>query len=200
MRVKVKLPKRTKADKTAQAWWHRRIKLLSALGVLILLGGIVYAVVKNMNAPAIGSLNQTPPAKQEVVDPYKEPGSYSGKYISYTYPAHYKKVAIKDQQDYFDRADYLSTDRSNKQISISVSKDTLDNNSGVSFRKAHPELYTQSRTRFGLTFVSTAKATSSDTTAFVQHNELLASISLSAPAGTDLAADMSTLLNSLQWK
>ncbi len=171
-----------------------------AAGVVLITAVIIIVVIRNMSAPAVGSLNQTPPAKQEIVDPYKEPATYSGKSISFTYPAHYKIAPVKAGAGYQDAVNYISIDHTNKQISVSVSKDSLGNSSGVSFRKAHPELYVEARTRYGLSFTSTTKAAEAESTSFIQHGELLASVSLTGPSGTDLTGDTSTILSSLQWR
>jgi hypothetical protein len=170
---------------------------ITLLVLVLLVGGIV-TFVHALNAPAVGSLNQTPPAKAEVVDPYAEPGNYKGKYLGFDYPAHYRKTDTKTSGSYLEVVNYYSTDHTQKSISVGVMKGSLDSESGISFRKSHPETYTaEARTKDSVAFDS--KTGGNERTVYVQHGEYIANISVSTPNGQDVATDSQFIVSSLRW-
>jgi hypothetical protein len=178
---------------------HKRLKILAIPLLLALIAaGVIFAVVKNLEAPAQGAINQTPPAAAEKQDPYPIAANYSGKYIELTYPAHYKRISSAVTGSYLEVFSVYSTDQTGKSITVSVQKGSLADSSGISYRKAHPELYTEEpRTRLGVTY--TAKTTP-EKVAFLEHNGLLATVAITAQSNIDLNSDLQTVLNSFKWK
>lgn len=177
----------------------RRRKIIKPLVVLLAAVLIMSLVIHNLKSPAIGTINQTPLDKAETQDPYAEPMSLTGKYLSYSVPAHYRKVASTTTGSYLQVDDFYATDQSEKQISVGVSKEDLNTDTGFSLRKQHPTTYTQEpMTRSGA-YIFDSSANGSEKTAFVSHGGYVASISLTAPAGWDLNQDLQTILSSLKW-
>lgn len=176
--------------------WHRLIKpLLLLLSVIVVLA----LVVHNLKSPAVGTINQAPPADAEAKDPYAQPAKLSGHYISYTYPAHYRKVPSTLTPGYLQVDGFYATDQSQKQISIGVQKEDLSSDTGFVLRKQHSDIYNQEpMTRSGA-YVFSSSQNGAAKTAFVSHNGYVASISLTAPAGWDLGPDLQTILDSLKW-
>lgn len=173
--------------------------IVPIVGLLVLIGAVALAV-HNLNAPAEGSITQTPPSKAEVTDPYANPGTYNGKYVSFTYPAHYKKVPSQITGSYLEVIDFYATDQTSKQIAIGILKESLSDDSGIAFRKMHPDVYQlEPRTRSGAV-IYTSTANGSERTAYLQHQDKVITISITSPPGLDLTADSETILNSLQWK
>jgi len=169
---------------------------ITALVILVLVGGIMI-FVHALNAPAIGSLNQTPPAKAEVVDPYAEPGNYKGKYISFTYPTHYRTLSAKKTGSSLEVANFYSTDHTSKQISIEVVPSGVAEES-INYRKAHPETYiADGRTRDGQSF--TIRTNGSERTIFINHGENAVTISVSTPNSADVSVDAQFIASSLRW-
>lgn len=175
-------------------------KVFIPLIIILLIVAAFILAVRNLNAPAEGTINQTPSPTSEVVDPYSNPGKYSGKYISFSYPAHYKKIPSQKTGNYLETVSFFATNQTSKQISIGVLKESIEDDSGVNLRKLHPDTYHQQpRTQTG-TIQFTSTANGSERTAFVPHQDKVAVFSITAPAGWDLAEDMQTMLNSLHWK
>ena len=177
----------------------RRRKLLKPLVVLMAVILILSLVIHNLKSPAIGTINQTPPDKAETQDPYATPMKLTGEYISYSVPAHYRKVASTTTGSYLQVDAFYATDQSQKQISVGVSKEDLNTDTGFSLRKQHPATYTQEpMTRSGA-YIFDSSADGAEKTAFVSHGAYVASISLTAPAGWDLSQDLQTILSGLKW-
>lgn len=181
---------------SARSGWHKLIKPL----LLLLAAVIVLAlVVHNLKSPAVGTINQTPPDKAETKDPYAQPMSQSGAYISYTYPAHYRKIDSQLNGSLLQVDNFYATDHSQKQISIGVSHEELNSDTGFNLRKHDSSTYTQEpMTRSGA-YIFSSTANGAEKTAFVSHNGYVASISLTAPSGWGLEPDLQTILSSLKW-
>lgn len=177
----------------------RRRKLLKPLLFIVAVLLVFAFVLHNLKSPAIGTINQTPPQHAEAADPYANPAKFSGKYISYTYPAHYRKIPSTLTGSYLQVDDYYATDRSQKQISIGVTQENLNSDTGFILRKQHPETYTQEpMTRSGA-YIFSSGVNGSEKTAFVSHSGYVASITLSAPGNWDLSQDLQTIISSLRW-
>jgi hypothetical protein len=189
--------RKLKIDRT---WFKSHKKGLGVTILIVVLFGALVAGIKNLNAPAVGSISQRPSSKAEVIDPYAQPTSYNGKYLSFTYPAHYRQVPAQKSASYLEVVNFYATNQTGKQISIGVIRESINDDSGVALRKKQPQTYTQEpRTKTGaLVFSSTASG--SEKTAFVSYQDKVATVSVSAPPGWDLTSDLETILSSLKWK
>lgn len=185
--------------RTISSRLNKKTKSLIIVGLIVLLiVGVLYQVVRTLNAPAQGSINQTPPDKAENIDPYAQPATYNGRYISFTYPAHYKKIPSAITGGYLEVFSLHSTDQRGRNITVGVQKGSLADSSAVAYRRAHPELYTEEpRTRTAVTF--TTKSTP-EMVSFLQHNDLLANVSITSQSDPNLSEDLQTILNSFAWK
>jgi hypothetical protein len=178
----------------------KRPKVFVPLLVVLILISAAILAVHNLNAPAVGQISQQPPAKAERIDPYANPGSYAGKYLSFTYPAHYKVVPSQKTGALLDVVSLYATDQTSKQISVGVMRENIADDSGIRLRRQEKDKYVEMpRTKTGaVEFTSTANG--SEITAFVPHQDLVASFSITAPPSWDLMSDMNTMLDSLAWK
>jgi hypothetical protein len=180
--------------------FFKKPKVFVPLVILLAFVMIIFLAVRSLNAPAVGTISQTPPAKAEVRDPYADPGTYNGKYISFNYPEHYKKIPSQKTGSILEVADFYATDQTSKQISLSVIKENITDDSGIRLRRQQPAIYHEEpRTKTGIIeFSSTSSG--SERTAFVPHDDMVAAIAVTAPPDWDLAPDMQTILISLKWK
>jgi hypothetical protein len=119
----------------------RKKKVLLPLIGLLLFVGLVILAIHNLNAPAVGTINQKPPSKSDAEDPYANPGKYSGKYISFTYPARYRKVNTQLSGSYLEVAGFYATNQSSKQISVGVLKEDIKEDSGIRLRRLQTDKY-----------------------------------------------------------
>jgi hypothetical protein len=178
----------------------RRRRLLKPLVFIIAVLAVFALVVHNLKSPAVGTINQTPPSKAENTDPYANPVKFSGQYIGYTIPSHYKKVPSTLTGSYLQVDDYYASDQSQKQISVGVTKEDLNSDTGFVLRKQHADTYTQEpMTRSGA-HVFSSTSNGAEKVAFVSHGEYVVSISVTAPGGWDLSQDLQVILDSLEWK
>jgi hypothetical protein len=168
--------------------------------VLVVLTAAVALGFHNLNAPAEGTINQTSTIDTKSQDPYANPGKYSGQYIGFTYPAHYKQVPAQKTGSYLEVAGFYGSDATSKQISVGVLKESIGDDSGVKLRRIETDKYQElPRNTTGIiTFSSSVDG--SERTAYVPHQDKVAIISISAPTGWDLSEDLNTIIYSLRWK
>jgi hypothetical protein len=183
------------AAKAKRRWWRQPKKIIIILVVLIVLGALV-SIVNGLHSPAVGSINQTPPAHAEVIDPYSQPGTYNGKYISFTYPPHYKITPSKPSGNLIEVAEYHSTGLTFTQINVAVQRENLNDDSGLIYRQKHPELYSQNSSKIGLEF---KKLDGTEDTFFLQHDGLVATVSVTSPGG-NTGTDALFVGSGLHWK
>jgi hypothetical protein len=170
---------------------------LTIVVLLILVGGLViFLVVKGLKAPAQGSLSQTPPSKAEKTVAFSQPGTYKGKYVSFTYPAHYKPAPTKLTGTYLELASYSSTDQTFKEINVGVYSGTISNDSGVSLRRLNKNSYKETTSARGVEFT---KADGSEDTFFLEHNGLMASVSTTGPDAVS-SGETLYIASSLHWR
>jgi hypothetical protein len=174
----------------------KRPKILIPLLVFIFILLVLISIVKNMNQPAIGSISQQPPAQTEKTDPYASPGTYKGKYITFSYPAHYKKVPSALSGAYLEVVDYHTTDSTGKQINVGIYPGNFDTDSAIQYRRQHKELYKENESNYGLKFT---KSDGTEDTFFIEHKNLLASVSATAPYNNQ-AGDAQFVASSLKWR
>lgn len=178
---------------------RRRLKVaVPIVAVLVVIIGIAVFAISHLSAPAVGQVSQKPADKTLPADPYAEPQNYEGKYISFTYPAHYKKLPTKLTGSYLEVDDFYTTIQNGRQISIGVMPGSLADSSAISYRKQHPELYTAlPRTQYSQSFLAKSGLEQTD---FIQHNNLLVSVTISSQNVADFSDDYATIVSSLRWK
>lgn len=171
-------------------------KSLIIIAVIALAVGAIVLITKNLSAPAIGSVVQTPSSKPEVVNLSAQPGKYNGKYISFPYPAHYQLTPAVLSGSYLEVANYHFIGAVSRQMNVGVYKGDLYTDGSVDYRQKHPDLYRKNTSSLGIEF---SKLDGSEDTFFLSHNDLLTSISEIGPtAKTD--NDALFVASSLHWK
>ncbi|HET7827564.1 MAG TPA: hypothetical protein VFK97_01730 [Candidatus Saccharimonadales bacterium] len=174
----------------------KRPRVFIPIVILLLIAAVVFLVVKNMTAPAVGSINQAPPAQSATTEPYTQPGKYSGQYVSFSYPAHFKKVPSKLTGSFLETVDYHSTDLAGKQINVGVYKSAVDSDSSISYRRQHKDSYTETDSQKWIEF---SKKDGTEDTFYLEHGDLLASVSATAPSG-GLNGEALFVASGLKWK
>jgi uncharacterized protein (UPF0333 family) len=177
----------------------RKFKLLFTGAILILIIIAIAFFIKSMNGPAEGTITYAS-SKQSIQKPTQTAAhKYDGKYISFTYPAHYKVVPSQQSSGNLEIVSLDNTDHTGKYISIGVLKEVLTNDSGVNYRKLHPDLYKQlTSAPDKIVFIGTAQA--AEQTGFLAHNGYVVTISVTANGNRDLTEDFNTIANNLNWK
>jgi hypothetical protein len=175
---------------------RRRQKIIIPAIILIILIGLVGLTIHSLSSPAVGSIAQGPASQAEKIDPYAKSGHYIGKYISFSYPAHFKSYPSKLTGDILETVSYSSTDQTSKQINLGVYKGSLSGDSGITYRQQHPELYKQNTSRLGIEFT---KLDGTEDTFFIQHKDLVASVSATAPYA-NLYGEAEYVASSLGWQ
>jgi uncharacterized protein (UPF0333 family) len=177
----------------------RKLRLLLPAGFLLIVIAVIVLIIKNMNGPAEGKVAYVSQSQSAIKPTTATSKQYDGKYISFTYPEHYKIVPSQQSSGYLDIVSINNTDHSGKYISIGVLRESLANDSGVNYRKAHPELYKQvSASSDKIIYESTGDK--AEKTGFVAHGGLVTTISITANGSRDLSQDFEVIANSLQWK
>ena len=173
----------------------RRPKVFVPILIIIVLLAAAVAIIKNLTAPAVGSISQTPPAQSQPADPYAQAGTYTGKYISFKYPPHFKKVPSETTGSVLEVADYHSLDLTGKQISIGVYRDSIANSSDIQFRRQRSDIYKENDSQKWVEFT---RGDGTEDTFFLEHSGLLASVSATTPNG-GLNGEASFVASSLKW-
>ena len=167
---------------------------MSLLLIFALLAAAI-AIIKNLTAPAVGSISQTPPAQTQPSDPFAQPGTYTGKYISFKYPPHFKKIPSKITGSILEVADYHSLDLTGKQISVGVYRGSIASSSDIQYRRQNSGIYKENDSQKWVEFT---KADGTEDTFFLEHSGLLASVSATAPNG-GLGNEALFVASSLKW-
>src|SRR5579862_5105402 len=157
--------------------WHHK-KILIPLMALVAAVGLLVWIVHGLNSPAEGSISQTPPNQAQKTDPYAQPGTFNSKYMTFQYPAHFKTVPTKLTGDILETVEYDSTDQSATHIDVEIYKGSTSSDSGVIYRRQHPELYKENDSQQWIEFT---KLDGSEDTFFIQHGELETTVSATAP-------------------
>jgi len=168
---------------------------IPVIGILAA-GLVIFSVIRNMNQPAVGSINQAPQPDAIKADPYGQPGNFNGKYITFTYPAHFKKVPSKANGNSLEAVEYHSADSTGKLINVAVLPGTIDSDSGVAYRRQHPELYSPTISQKWTEFT---KKDGTEDTFFINHNNLLATVSVTASYNNQ-SGDGLFIASSLKWR
>jgi hypothetical protein len=187
-------------EKSKKAKSRRRFRIILPLFFLLLIMAAIGLFVKNMNGPAEGTVAYKSQSEPPIKPTSSTPKKYDGKYIGFTYPEHYKVVAKPPTNGgYLEIISLDNTDHTGKYISVGVIRENIMNDSGVGYRKGHPELFKQTlASPDKIVFAGTS--TSAEQTGFLAHNGLVATISVTANGQRDLSADFNTIVNSLSWK
>jgi hypothetical protein len=179
----------------------RRQAALGVIGVILLIsGGAIYGV-RLLNGPAEGSIIQAAPVSSRLAaDPHGAPSTYRGAYLTFTVPADYEQLQPKLSGSYVEVAGYYSTDHRQKHIAVAVVRESLDSDSGLSYRQTHPALYHQTAAQGQGLIFARDDASGSERTAYLTHDGVVASVAISSPFQTDLQPDLQAILTSLVWR
>ena len=174
-------------------------KIMAPVVIVLLVIAAFGLAVRNMNSPAEGTVttplndNVASAAKPQLVDK-----TYSGTALNFKYPAKFQINPSTKSAGYLDSVMLIQTDRRDEYAAIGVTHGTLTSDSGVSYRRLHSNLYKSvSSTATSAVFT---KSDNTEYTGFIQHDGLIASISLTSVSPGDLSSDYNTIAESLQWK
>jgi hypothetical protein len=178
---------------------RRRLKFIVPISVLFLASTAIAIFIKNMNGPAQGAVAYNISNQDSAKPSITSPHNYDGKYISFTYPTNYKIVPSTRSSGYLENISLTDTDHSGKYITVGILKETLANDSGVNYRKNHPDLY-KPIYNINDKIIFTGTAESAEMTGFYSHGSYVATLSATANGKRDLTDDFNTISNSLEWK
>lgn len=171
-------------------------KIRIAVLIIMLIITVVVVVVINLNSPAQGTITQNDYDNQSTII-NSTPKKYSDEYISFSYPGGYTAVQGQKSSGIIDAVDLTTRQGRVIYVSIGVMKESLDTDTGVSFRRQHPDLYRLvSSDKNSIVF---SKTDGQEYTGFIQHDDMVASISFTSVARQDMTADYETIANSLKW-
>lgn len=175
-----------------------RTKLITVIVLLVIIPiGLVWMVVRTLNAPAEGSINNSgDTASSRRV---QAPGNYDDSYLSFKYPGNFTVLAPEKSASYLDSITLLSDDHPSIFVAMSLVSESLGNDSGLNYRQLHPELYEITKDTSNSKVFSREQG-GAEYTGFIAHNGLVLAISLTSVSPTHLADNYDFLANSLAWK
>lgn len=186
-------------SKTRKHLNKRRVKV-AVFGVPVFtLGVVVYISINAMHSPAVGTVKQvsaqqaTKHAQAVEVD-----GFHNGKLINFSYPPGYTRLKQKLSGNYLEVVGLGGPRKANRQITVGVSRDSLENNSGIVFRRQHMDIYKEEKLKAG-GVVFTSSKSGYERMAFIEHEDMLASVAVVSPSGYDMKEVSDQIIESLEW-
>ncbi len=180
--------------------WIKRHPKLITLGFMVLLLGLAgNAVVQKFNSTAVGIVSQQPTIKTAANQANQKLGTYHGQYISFSVPKDLKIITSQRSGSYLEVVNLYSNDHTSRLVAIGIVRESLENDSGLNYRRGHPEIYKQHSDGPG-SLVFTKDQSGSEYTGYLPHAGLVATISLSSPYTYDLSVDYQAIAKSWQWK
>jgi len=177
------------------------------LAVLILLVATglsagVFALRLN-SGPATGTVKSS--SATASTSPTPTPAqTYTGHYFSFQYASILQPITPPDgTQGYLEVANFRGVNDPAQTLALAVQPSiSLTQVPGVHLRQSQPQIYQQSNIsnagETGLIFTKTQGGF--ENTAFITHGDLLVTISLSDPNGSDLTTDFQQIMDSLTWR
>lgn len=160
---------------------------------MVLLAAVL--AIRNLNSPAQGTVttqltDNTPAAPAQK--------TFTDSYISFSYPYIYNVQPAQKDKQALDAVSLIASQRRDQFVSLSLARESLADDSGVTYRKTHPGLYkTISSTPQSIIF---ANNDGTEYTGFIAHGDEVLSVSLTAVGAVDLSADYHQITDSLRWQ
>jgi len=153
---------------------------------------------RNLNAPAEGTITNAGSEQSVTHDITQPEKTYSGKYIGFRYPALYEEIPAAKSTGYLDSVKLVISRGHNKYASIGLLKENISNDSGVNYRKLHPEIY--SLLKDTPSYVLFSKKDGTEYTGFIAHGDSVLTVSFTSVATAELKSDYETIIRSLEWR
>ncbi len=184
-------------------YWHklkRRKKLPLALSAVATFSLAIIFLVHSFNSPAVGTINSVLSSRTENSPMAQKPSEqYDGKYVSFSYPAQYKPAESNLSGNFLEVYRLYDNGLSSRSITVGVMRETLENDSGLNFRRNHPDIY-QSQTSPAGSAIFVSHQNGFERTVYISHGGLVLSLSALDPAGRDMSGVEEDIINSLKWK
>jgi hypothetical protein len=175
--------------------------ILSLVVIAVVVGAAVALTIKILDSPATGTII-TPTANSTVLNTLpKGPQAYSDKYIGFDYPP---TLTVTNSSKDISSVDVVNlysarTDHSNEHVAVAITHETLASDSGLKYRRDHPELYKEESLPSGMAVFSSDK-NGHEKTGFIAHGDSVLSVSITVPGSKDLTPDFNLITSSLTWK
>jgi hypothetical protein len=177
----------------------KRPKVLFPLITALLIITALVMAIRTLNSPAEGTVT-TQVADTAAGQPKSQPAykTYSDAIVTFNYPGIYSAAAGQKSTGYLDSIELRKTQQRTEFANIGVYPGTLANESGISYRRGHPELYKPVTTGDGTIVYS--KNDSTEYTGFLQKGNDIVTISFTAVGAHDFTDDYKMVADSLQLK
>jgi len=174
-------------------------KVSIPLLIAILVIAAVATAIRNLNSPAQGTIT-TPISDTSASQIKSRPAykTYSDPVVSFNYPSIYDAEAGQKSSGYLDVIELRKTQQRTEFASIGVYPGSLANESGINYRRVHPELYKLAPTSDGSVLYS--KTDSTEYTGFWQKGPDVVTISFTSVGAHDFTADYKMVADSLKLK
>lgn len=176
--------------------------------IFLPLGGLGYTFWNFLGTPAQGIIEPVVVEEQASAEPKKEYIRYQGEYLSFSHEATYqeKRHEISENTPIKEQIVLSKSDREPRKIAVTVRErggEGFASDPSFQYREKHPEEYLQRQVEKGnLREVLFSKNSQVfEETAFLLHENLLVSVSLTSPINNEgLAEELAKLLASLEWR
>jgi hypothetical protein len=178
----------------------RRPKVFLPLLISLLIAVILVMAVRNLNSPAEGTVT-TPlgDTSQSNLKNVPTTQTYSDELITFKYPSVYSvQDSSTTNKPYLDTITLASKSPRDKFIAISVAKEELASDSGLNYRKQHPDLYkVESSEPDSVVF---SKQDGMEYTGYIAHGLNVIAVSFTSVSKADFSNGYKQIADSLSWQ
>lgn len=175
----------------------KRPRVFTPLLVILLVAAAMILAVRNLNSPAQGQIINPPSTESKTAQP-PAAKSYQDDFISFNYPSSYDVQPSPKDKTSLDSVKLIDGRLRDRFAALALTRESLAGDSGLNYRKIHPELYKTVSSASQMAIFS--KLDGTEYTGFVAHNDEVLSISLTAVSTTDLSGDYHQIADSLKWR
>jgi len=176
--------------------WRRKKILLS----LILLIGLVLIGLKlksGLNRPAEGVINNSAGSPNITSSTNRQLVTYNGPYLDFAYPKRYRLLNSPLSGRFLEVANLYSSDQSQISVTVTVVSERLSDDSNIKFRLERPLIYQRLNSTSGYLFEN--KQNGFEVDDYTSHDNLVASIVMTAPSESVTKNDFTIISQSLDW-
>src|SRR5579884_4273435 len=168
--------------------------LLPTLIIAAIIAAAVSAIL-NLNSPAQGTIVTPDIGSKQLAKQDTSNKHYSDNVINFDYPYNFQVSPTQKQNGYLDAVNLITTQRQDEYVSIGVYQGDISSDSGVSYRRSHPDLYSLITDAANQKVYQ--KTDKTEYTGFIQKAQDVITISFTSVAPKDMSGEYQTIANSI---
>ncbi len=180
----------------------KKSKTTLVIGVATIIMAGIFIVIKLSSEPAEGVIRHLKPGENHRTEEKESQAAFDGEYVKFNYPNSYRKIAVQKHTN-LEVINLLGSGTRSGEITVTVSKGSLDENSAVKLRRLQKQVYNEQVLDLphmsGIVFIKQPPPVFEKTAVF-ERNSKVATIAISSNVGKDLSDVFATVAKDFQWK